>query len=339
MINKQANILFIPTSIGGCDAEPQDTSGQSIYYQRLIYASLARSAYTIEGFQNLGRQLAAIASQAYLARQMNAVELASELMLALPVRTQLEEIARYYQALCKWRQGDVACARQSLERTVEKAPPQYQARALQVIGLTYQQNGDVDSALPLYIEAGRAAAACGDLLALAQAQEMIPIVRSVHGDHKQALADLEKHFPLISALGKYYPASYYDYLNSLAVELAAVGRIGEAKAACAVTLASPFAVAHPNWTETRDEIAAKRVTATPSVVAINRAPEQERLPEVKPQRRSPKAVVISLAVSDANYFQRSVFPIPATATFALGAISILDRVLICAGPRAPPACI
>jgi tetratricopeptide (TPR) repeat protein len=267
VINKQANILFIPTSIGGNRAEPQDALNQQGYFQQLIYASLARSKYTIEGFRLLGEQLSTIARHAYLAKQMDAVEQVSQLMLALPLSDQLESVARYYEALCTWRRGDRDAARRSLERVAEESPQQYRARALQIIGLTYHECGDVDAACPFYVAAGRAAVNC-DLLAAAESQEMIAVVRSTHGDHKQALADLENLFPLVRALGKYYPSSYYDLLNNLAVELGEVGRIAEAEAACAITLASPLAVLHPNWSETRDEIATKRQSATPSVVAV-----------------------------------------------------------------------
>ena len=340
MINKQANILFIPTSFGGYKAEPQDALSQHGYYEQLIHALLARSKYTIEGFQVFGHQLAAIARHAYLAKQMSAVEQASQIMLALPITGQLEGIARYYQALCSWRYGDRDGARQSLERVVEEATPQYRARALQIIGLTYHECGEVDEALPFYLAAGRTAASC-DLLTLAESQWMTAIVRGIHGDHKQATADLERVFPLVCAVGKYYPASYYDFLNSLAVELCEVGRIPEAEAACAIALASPFAAVHPNWTESRDEIAAKRDSATPSIVAINRAPKaepsQQIEPEFKPQPS--RAFSFNWRAHKKGSVQRSIKPIAATATIANNETnqSILDRVMICNSPRAPTA--
>jgi hypothetical protein len=338
VINRHANILFIPTSISGYSAEPQAELSQSGYYQPLICASLARSTYTIEGFQILGGQLAAIARHAYVARQMSAVEQATQLMLALPLSKQLESIARYYQALCTWRQGEVDNTRQ-FERALEESPPQYRARALQALGLTYHERGELDAALPFFLAAGRAAANC-DLLTLVESQEMIAVVRSMHGDHKQALADLEGLFPLVRAVGKYYPASYYEFLNSLAVELGEVGRLAEAEAASAIALASPFAALHPYWTETRDELAAKRDSATPSVVAINRPTEAAPSPRAEPQRKPKPATrfAFSCLASGKHFFQRSVLTIPATATITFNnTVSILDRVLICIGPRAPPA--
>ena len=339
MTNKQANILFIPTSICGNSAEPQAALSQHGYYRQLICASLARSTYTSEGFQVLGQQLAAVARHAYVARQMDTVEQATQVMLALPLSSQLESIARYHQALCTWRQGEVDNTRQ-FERTVEEAPPQYKARALQAIGLIHHKRGELDAALPFYLAAGKAGANC-DLLTLAESQEMIAVVRSIHGDHKQALADLERLFPLLRAIGKYYPAAYYTFLNDFAVELGEVGRVTEAEAALAIALASPFASAYPEWSETRDEIAAKRVSATPSVVAFNRTPEAAPSPKAEPERK-PKRVgrlAFSWTACKKTFLQRASTAIAVTSAIRLDGItqSVLDRVLICIGPRAPPA--
>ncbi|HWO00657.1 MAG TPA: hypothetical protein VNS63_15470, partial [Blastocatellia bacterium] len=223
MINKQANILFIPTSIGGYIAEPRVAFSQRGYYQPLILASLGRCLKTSEDFEVLGRQLASIARHAYFAKQTDIIEQASQLMLALPISEQLEGVAQYYQVLSSWRRGEIDNPHQ-FERAVEVAPAPYRARALQAIGSAYYEHGDVVAALPYYVEAVRSAG-CSDLLTLSESQQMIAVVRSVHGDHKQALADLERLIPLVRAVGKYYPVLYYDFLNSLAVELGEVGRI------------------------------------------------------------------------------------------------------------------
>ena len=339
VMNKQANILFIPSSISGNSAEPRDAVSHHGYFQQLIHASLARSIYTIEGLRVLGRQLETIAKHACLSKQMGAVEQASQLMRALPVSAQVESIARYYEALCTWRRGDTDSARQSLERVVEGAPPQYRARALQIIGLTHHECGEVDAALQFYVAAGKGAAK-GDLSTLVESQRMTAVVRSIHGDHKQALADLEKLFPLVHVMGKFYPALYYEFLNSLAVELGEVGRVTEAKAALSIALASPFAAAYPEWSETRDEIAAKRVSATASVVAVSRAPEAAPSPQLEPQRE-PKPVsglAFSWPTCNKTLLQRTPTTIAAIAAIPYETKSILERVLISIGPRAPPAC-
>jgi len=295
VINRQANILFIPTSIGGNCAEPQGAPSQCEYYQQLIYASLARQIHTIEGIQILGHELAAIARQAYLARQIDAIKQACRLMIALPVSKhlpvskELENVARYFQALCTRKEGDSAGARQLLEFVAEEAAPQYRARALQVIGLTYQEQGQVDDALPFYLGAAKTATTC-DPLTLAESQQMIAVLRSIHGDHKRALTLLEDLFPLIRSISKEYPAVYYTFLNHFAVELGEVGRVTEAEAAVSIALASPFAAAYPEWSETRQELEGKRTTATPSIVAFSRITKPEPSPQIEPQRQRVVAI-------------------------------------------------
>ena len=337
MTKKQANILFIPTSIWGCDAESQNALSYREHYWELVLSWSARSIQTLEGCQLLGRRLIATARNAWAIKHLNAVEQASELMLGLPIADQLESIARYYQALCTWRRGDINTGRKSLEHVVEKASPQYRARALQAIGLTYHTCGEVSGALPFYLAAGKSAPENDVPLAI-ESQRVTAVVRSIHGDHERALADLEKLFPAVRAVGKHFPVLYYEFLNSLAVELAALGRLIEAEAALSIALASPFAPAYPEWAETRLELEAKRTSTTPSVVAFSRAPEREQSVQLEAQRKPepPSRLAFGWPPHDRDSFQISVLPFPATASTDLIAISILNRVLICAGPRAPP---
>jgi tetratricopeptide (TPR) repeat protein len=222
----------------------------------------------MEGFHSLGRQLAYIARHAYSVEQIDVVEQVTQIMLALPISGQLGSVFRYHQALCVKQKGDFDGARKLLERVVGEATPDYRARALQIIGTTHYECGEIDKALPFYIAAGKASIGC-DLITLAGSQQMIAVVRGIHGDHQQALDDLEQLFPLVRAIGKYYPSVYYEFLNSLAVELGEVGRINEARNVCQLTLASPFASTYPEFAETRDELEAKRSSATASIVAVS----------------------------------------------------------------------
>jgi tetratricopeptide (TPR) repeat protein len=338
VINKQASILFIPTSITGYEAERRNARSLRYYYQELLFSSLAHSASTTEGFQRLGHQLAAVARRAWAAKDLETVEQASQRMLSLPIADQLESVAQYYQALCSWRRGDTENARQSLERVVDGAPPAYRARALQIIGLTYHNSGEIDAALPFYIMAGSDAAKV-DLATLVESQRMTAVIRSIHGDHKQALADLESLFSPIRAISRYFPVLYYELLNSLAVELSEVGRLAEAEAALSIALASSFASAYPEWTETRDEILAKRTSATPSVVAIDRTLKGAELPQPALQRRANRVLWFALTppVEKRNLLQRASRSNATVAVFRDSLTQgILDRLLVSTGPRAPP---
>ena len=68
------------------------------------------------------------------------------------------------------------------------------------------------------------------------------------------------------------PHVYYDYMNSLAVELCEVGKLEDAKNVSQIVLASPFAPAYPEWRETSDEIALRGWRPSRSTVAVTQIP-------------------------------------------------------------------
>src|SRR4051812_49258604 len=114
-MNEQATILFnISVSFSGNSAGKVELSPHFAYLQRLLCATLARGLYTQEGFELLGRQLAAITRHAYFARQTEAMKEASQLMLALPLSKELKSVAQYYQAIYTRQKGDSANARRLL---------------------------------------------------------------------------------------------------------------------------------------------------------------------------------------------------------------------------------
>jgi tetratricopeptide (TPR) repeat protein len=330
-MNRQANSFFILSS--------GNNDNQHDYFQQLIRALLARRIYSIESFQSLGRWLAVIIRQAHLARQLDVVEQVTQLMLALPISDDLKNVGLFFQAKSLGRQRDFNKARHLLERIVEKSTPVYRARAWQCIGATYFESGQSDAALPFYLTAGKIAADC-DWVTMVESQKMTAVVRSRHGDHKQALALLENLFPLVRAIGKYYPATYYDFLNSLAVELGEVGRINEAKAACSIALASPFAPAYPEWTETHDELEAKRTSATPSVITFSQAPEAKPGQELELEENAAQLKAIAFSwLADNQTSQRAITTIAVDAAIDNNESTrtTLDQLGKSIRTRAPPA--
>jgi tetratricopeptide (TPR) repeat protein len=336
-MNRQASILFnIDSSISDTWLARQEPTAPHSYYQQLIYASLARNRYTLAGFESLGRRLAEIARHAYLARQINAVRQVGQVLLALPISGQLKSIAQHYQAVCAKQRGDYNGARRLLERVAEEATPLYRAQSLQVIGATYFATGQVEAVLPFYLAAGKAAIGC-DLLTFAESQKMVAVVRSIHGDHKQALDDLERLLPLARAISKLYPAFYYDYLNSLAVEFGEVGCLDEAKAACSIVLASPFASVYPEFAETRDELEAKRTAATPSIVAVSITPEPAPAPQARTASQAkPICTLAFLWLARKNSVLQTSTAIASAIRLIESTETILDRVRFCIQPRGPP---
>ena len=136
-MNKQANILFIPSSSLSGGPFPEDSPTKNDYYYELIHAVLARGIRNIEGNEYVFQQLASIARHAYFVRRFDVVEHASQLMLSLPASHESSTVARVYEAMCMMHQGDLDGARRLAETAAEASTKQYRARALSCIGATY----------------------------------------------------------------------------------------------------------------------------------------------------------------------------------------------------------
>jgi hypothetical protein len=340
-MNEQATILFnISSSFDGSSAGKGEPSLHSSYLRRSLYAALASNLYKREGSELFGRHLVALARHAYFARQITAVEQISQLMLCLPISDERKAIAHYYQAICTKLKGDIAGARNLLQLSLEKVTPQDQARVLLSLGATYFDNREIESSLPYYIEAARAAWDC-DPATRVEALRGIAIIQSIHGDHQQALTGLESLFPHYQAIGKYHSTLYYDFLNSLAVELGEAGRIVEAQTISTRILASPFAATHPHWFETRDELAAKRTAATPSIIAIPATPEiiSSAQAQVEPEPEPARArSTISLKLRRSYSLTRVLTTTPNNVVIPfVSTHTILDRLAHSILPRSPPA--
>jgi hypothetical protein len=130
--------------------------------------------------------------------------------------------------------------------------------------------GDFPAARNLSIDACKASASDGwrDPYTIYAAERNICAIRSLDGDHKGALGTLERIFPLVRALESSNPFVLFDYLNSLAVEMMAAGRLEEATNAIRIAMASPYASAYPEWHETRNDILIRTRRPSRSVVAI-----------------------------------------------------------------------
>lgn len=319
-------------------ADSKDRVSQVGLLERTVVSLLADAANSGRVFNDLSQRLIRLAEHAYSLRDMRSVQEVSELLLNLPI-IEAQSIGQYYQALVNKRDGRADEAQARLERVADYAPLGYRARAMQTLGVIRHEQGHIDDALRFYKEASRATSSeQPSLLTNLLVNLQISVIKGSTGDHQGAIDYLRNLSPRVRLVANHQPLYFYFYHNALAVEFAEVGRIAEAEAACATALASPFAPAYPEWSETRDEIAAKRQSASRSVVAIHRAPEVEPATQRELQRKPKplRALAFSCPASDKEFLQRSTLTIPARAVIALNAVSILDRVLICIRPRAPP---
>jgi tetratricopeptide (TPR) repeat protein len=330
--------FLIDFSSGGQLANPASAVSRVGLLQHTVVSRLTIAASRQVSDQFVQR-LIQLAEHAYGLRDMKTLQETSELLANSPI-AGARQIGQYYRALVIKRDGRAEEAQVLFERVADNAPLGYRARAIQTLGVIHHEQGHLDDALRLYVEASRAAslerqpALLTDLLVHLQ----IPVIKACAGDHQGALEYLERVSPLVRLVANQQPSYFYFYQNALAVELAELGRIAEAEAASAIALASPFAPAYPEWSETREEIAAKRTSATASVIGLNYAPKARPSPKIEPhrQRRQARKRGRRIRLSGKDSFQRSIVPIPATVTNPLSAMSILDRVLSCIRPRAPP---
>jgi tetratricopeptide (TPR) repeat protein len=250
------------------------------------------------------------------------------------------QVGIYYQAHVINANGQSNEAQMLLERVAENAPSRYRGRAIQALGLIHLNRGQFDDSMRLFLEATRAGASSSssDPITLLMAYSNISIIKSVNGDHKEALADLERLWPLVLLIAPHAPFYFYVYHADIAYELAFSGRIDEAEAAIEIALASPFASAYPEINHTRDEIAAKRQAATcsHSQVAIECSPQQK--PSLQPDRKLNTAFAFSFHFCKADYHQSPVQAIASASEYS-GCIArlILQRIHRCIRPRSPPA--
>lgn len=308
-------------------------------FQHIVASCLAKTAHSQEIFDKLTKDLIRFAEQAYLARDLNTLDEVSQLLMSLPV-DPAQQIGIYYYALAIYRKGQRDEAEALLEKIVNDGPITYRARALQTLGANYLDKGQLDETLRFQLEALRMAsdnkAQC--LQTIVKAHFEIAVVRSLTGDHQGSLSNFEKLWPLVCHISN--PFYFYLFQNGLAVELGEVGRVQEAKVASKIALTSPFAAAYPEWAETRQELAAKRTSATPSVVPVRQTAEGIPASRTEPQhsQKPDRVLAFCRLIIKGTAFQITLILI---AGFKASAdrpirIDILDQLGRCFRARAPP---
>ena len=272
-INSAASNNLVVTDISSFKrpAEFERVSHGGLYQG--IAQGLVKAFHTKQTLWDFITSVAWAADQALAARQYDRIGALSQLLLNLPLSPQAESVAHYYEALSINRSGhgDTVRAGALFEQVADRAPTQYRARAMLALGARRVSVGDHRAALPWYGEIMRIATRerAVDPATLYSAAQTIAVVKAKNGDHRGSVADLEEMFPLARMASYQEPRAYYTHLNSLAVELAEVGRLEQARRASEIALASPFAPAYREWQETFDEIALKQRRASRSTVAVS----------------------------------------------------------------------
>ncbi|HST20240.1 MAG TPA: hypothetical protein VLR90_03950 [Blastocatellia bacterium] len=265
------NLVLIDSFSSRRFAEFQKQAGYGRLYQQIV-SGLIKDTYSKQFFSDLGNKLVAAAEYTYGLRRMEEVEQLSHLLLNLPLADKYRMIGRHYEALCLYQKGKFTEARVAFEYVAEHGPPVYRARALLCLSATFYAKNDLQSVARYCVEANQAAVGNGwcDYRTIVESQRNLVMVKSLIEDHHGALADLERLFPLLLSMSRWYPDLFCNYMNSYAVELGEVGRLEEALRVCEKALASPYARIYRVVQETRDEIVMKSRRASRYVVAVKR---------------------------------------------------------------------
>jgi hypothetical protein len=317
------NLVLTDSSSFGLLADLQAAISKGAFYQRIASHLIIRCAHKEQFFRELGDKLVLSAEHSHAFRQIEMLERVSEALVTLPLPRECEAVGRYYQALCVQRfgHGDVEQAARLLEQVAENAPPRYRLRALVSLGANSTHKGEYQSALSFYYDAGRFASRqrLNDPHALLVSPKDVAVVNSLEGNHRRAVALLENLFPLAQAMRFAQPHAYYDYMNSLAVELCEVGRVEAARNASEIVLASPFAGAYPEWRETYNEIVWKGRRASRDTVAVN-----HRILECGDQRISEPQNLLHLPVRKSGDSAKATEPVSGNSNQPARLLSFLE---------------
>ncbi|MFL6214132.1 MAG: hypothetical protein ACJ74J_09610 [Blastocatellia bacterium] len=251
---------------------------QAEFYQDLLKG--------ISKYEQLAQRLMKLAEQAHAFRRYDWVKEIGGIISNFPFKAY-QAIGHYYLgvAYSKRGSGNLEKAKQLLTVAADAAPPTFRAKAMLSLGAVSAHLRRPDAELDYFTEAIKAS---GNLATGFAACKGIAVNRARTGDHRHALEDLEKLLPMARFAP---PHLYFDYLNSLAVELGNANRKDEARNIMRHVLASPLASAYPEWHETAKDLAPPRRSSVTvnsphrNVLALpEREPRQPPVLQPKPAR-------------------------------------------------------
>ena len=217
------------------------TSKQAGFYQDLLKGVLS--------YPQLGNRLIRLAEQAHIFRQFDKVKEYGLLLANMPLKPY-QALGHYFLGVAANSKGngDQDEARKLFEIVTDTAHDPLKAKAILSLAAVASNVKDYQSQLSYLLESAKAAK---DVTTKVKAHLGIAIYKSREGFHQQSLGDLENLYMLARHS---QPIVFFDYLNSLAVELGEAGRKDEARNVIGHVLASPFIHAYPEWRETAEDL-------------------------------------------------------------------------------------
>jgi len=159
--------------------------------------------------------------------------------------------------------GQKQTAFEKLERVRQEVKGIYADKAALVTSGLKEFDNDLDESLKLRLELAKSES----IPVVVESAIGIASILGAQGEHDNAMAHLERVFPLLSKLGN-MPLPF-DVYNSYATELAEVGKIELASEVIRPVILSPYTPYYPNWPETAKEIQEK--SSRKSMVTFNRS--------------------------------------------------------------------
>ena len=212
-----------------------------------------------------------LAEVAYSKRDLLALEHIAAQLLSLP-NEQAKSAGLYYAAIVAKRSGQERRAISLLESIGSDSF--IRAKAIQTLGAIEFDAGRHEAALPLFLQAAREARGV-DIATSLNALYQVSAIKSIAGDHRQALDDLLSLWPVVRSVVKTHPHLYANWHNDCAFELLRLGRVEDAKASLSVALASPVAGNYQEYRETQSEI--ERYERKKIIVAVRSLPKSVRV--------------------------------------------------------------
>jgi hypothetical protein len=231
MSNKTANTFFISPPL----------AKYAGFYQELLRG--------IGSYRQLGDRLIYLAEQAHAFRQFDTLSELGKILSNLPIK-QYQSIGHYYLAVAcnSCGKGDLDKAKSMFELVADTASDKYKAKALLSLAAVSSHAGDTESQFRFLLDSAKASC---DLSTKVKSLLGVAIYKGIEGFHRQSLKDLESLYPLARLA---HPIVFFDYLNSLAVELGESGRKYEARNVIRHVLESPLIIAYPEWQDTAREL-------------------------------------------------------------------------------------
>ena len=168
---------------------------------------------------------------------------------------QLQPIARYYRAISLNRSGvGTPQSAAIFEALTECSLGTVRARAELALGSQAFIRGDHSLAHKHYATAKVLFALTPDPIGSTHLNRMLAVLHGVRGNHQVALLELQQTWKLAKTIRANFQGELYSILNSMSIELTALGYASEALPLINAALASPYAASHPEWIETKIDV-------------------------------------------------------------------------------------